>query len=228
MTRNNNSIYHTVEDEWLATYCAGGLSAAKRLVLNCQAAINPHLADRINTFESLGGVMLETAVGEQLSDNFMSRVFAGIESAEQTKPEALETDKALVEYLPESWVPSPLANFLKTANMSLNWKNMGFGISRIPLLREGREKLYLLKSKPGVKMPVHSHHGEEWALILQGGYHVDGEGYSRGDVHREDENCTHRPIVDDHGEACITLVASEGGLKFSNPVLGLLKPILGI
>ena len=103
---------------------------------------------------------------------------------------------------------------------------MGFGIARIPLMEENGEKLYLLKSRPGMKMPKHSHHGEEWALILQGGYHAEGQGYIRGDLHREDESCTHRPIVDDDGEACITLVASEGGLKFSNPVIGLLKPIL--
>lgn len=104
----------------------------------------------------------------------------------------------------------------------------GFWYGALALMADGRETLYLLKAKPGMKMPKHSHHGEEWALILQGGYHIGAEGYVRGDLHREDGDCTHQPIVDDHGEACITLVASEGGLKFSNPFMNLLKPVLKI
>src|SRR5690606_35882118 len=53
-------------------------------------------------------------------------------------------------------------------------------------------------------------------------------GYVRGDLHREDETCLHTPIIDDDKEACITLVAIEGGLKFSNPAMRLLKPVIGI
>ena len=228
MTNKSKSIYHTVEDEWLASYCAGGLSAAKRFVLKCQAAINPHLTERLNTLDTVGGVLLESAKGETLSDNFMSRVFAEIETSEQPESRATNSNNSETQNQFDAWTPQPLVDFLNRANKPLKWKNMGFGVARIPLLQDGPEKLYLLKSRPGLKMPLHSHHGQEWALILQGGYHVNDEGYVRGDVHREDESCTHQPIVDDDGEACITLVASEGGLKFSNPALGLLKPILGL
>ncbi|MEO1136951.1 MAG: transcriptional regulator, partial [Pseudomonadota bacterium] len=65
-------------------------------------------------------------------------------------------------------------------------------------------------------------------LILQGGYHVGSKGYVRGDLHGEDESCSHQPIIDDHGEACISLVADEGRLKFSNPFYRLLQPLIGI
>ncbi len=112
--------------------------------------------------------------------------------------------------------------------ISLRWKKLGFGVSRATIANDNGEEIYLLKAKPGLKIPDHTHQGEKWALILQGGYHVRDTGYGPGDLHRENENCTHNPIVDDHGEACITLVALEGELKFSNPFMRMLKPLLGI
>ncbi len=228
MTTMRKAQYSTVEDEWLASYCGGGLSAAKRLVLDCQAAINPQMTRRLKTFETLGGVLLESSQGERLSENFMDGLFSKIDAPHKTALNAATSGAVNVRGHVDGWAPSPLLELLKKINQPLKWKHMGFGVSRMPIFKDGGEKLYLLKAKPGMKMPKHTHHGEEWALILQGGYHVEDQGYIRGDVHREDENCTHTPIIDDDGEDCITLVASEGGLKFSNPVLGLLKPVLGL
>lgn len=221
------SNYHTVEEEWLVSYCAGGLSPAKRMLLDCQAALNAAFASRVGDIETVGGVLLETAKGEALSDDFMSGLWTKIDDA-SAEPKKQKMTKESDQAVSDNWIPSPLNALMTQAQKSMNWKNMGFGMARIPILDDGHEKLYLLKSKPGMKMPEHSHHGEEWALILQGGYHVGDQGFAYGDLHREDENCTHQPIIDDHGEACITLVASEGGIKFSNPALRLLKPVFGI
>lgn len=225
MTKPVNTL-HTVEDEWLASYCAGSLSPAKDLIVACQAAINPAIAEKINQIGSVGGVLLETAKSEALSDDFMLSLFQQIDGE---SPVVSPTSK-VQNSVPDnwSWLPKPLTDFLTRTTKSIKWKKLGFGMERLTLMKQGRETLYLLKSRPGTKMPMHSHHGEEWALILQGGYRVGEQDFVRGDLHREDETCTHRPIVDDHGEACITLVASEGGVKFTNPLLSLFKPIFGI
>jgi len=229
MMNKGEHVYHTVEEEWLSAYSAGGLSFAKHFVLNCQAAINPKLSPRLETMDTIGGVLLESANGETLSDGFMSRVFDKIENLDVKPIEEIATSQAQdTPNLYERWMPAPLANFLNNEHQPLKWKNMGFGVARMPLFQQGKEKLYLLKARPGIKMPLHTHHGQEWTLILHGGYHVGNEEYIRGDLHREDESCTHRPLVDDHGEECITLVASEGGVKFTNPVMNLLKPVLGV
>ncbi len=219
--------YHTVQDEWLAAYSAGQLSDAKRLLLDCQAAINPKLGSRLNKIDMVGGALLETAKGEAMSDNFMSGVFNKIDRLDAAAQTYTKVDKKS-KNIAEDWVPAPLNEFLGRAGIPLKWKKMGFGMERLPIYQDGNEKLYLLKSRSGLKMPHHSHYGDEWALILQGGYKVGDQGYVRGDLHAEDESCRHGPVVDDHGEACITLVASIGGLKFTNPALRLLKPILGV
>lgn len=120
--------YHTVEDDWLASYASGGLSAAKRFVIACQAAINPTLSGRLDNMDMIGGALLESAHGEAVSDNFLSNIFERIDM-----PEAVESAPAdVTRGDTESWVPAPLSNFLAQAGQSLTWKNMGFGMARLP------------------------------------------------------------------------------------------------
>ena len=56
---------------------------------------------------------------------------------------------------------------------------------------------------------------------------VDTDVATTGDLHREDETCTHQPIVDD-GEECICLVAIEGKPKIKQTLLKALQPLLGV
>jgi len=215
---------HSVDEEWLASYAAGSLSRAKRLLISCQASMKPELASRLSAMDAVGGAILESAQGEAVSDGFMDKLLGSINHLP-----CLANDEA--EAAPvtrKTWKPSPLDDFLTRNDISLKWKKLGFGVSRATIANDNGEEIYLLKAKPGLKIPDHTHQGEEWALILQGGYHVGETGYGPGDLHREDENCMHSPIVDDDGEACITLVAQEGSLKFSSPLMRMLKPLLGI
>lgn len=225
MTSKSLASFKTVDEEWLAAYAAGGLSHAKSLLLACQAAIEPRLASFLGELDQIGGAFLETANGEKLSDGFMKNVMTALD-----KPVAAKAGASAPASKTEndSWAPSPLLDFLERAGLPLKWKNAGPGVQRAPLSNEDGEMLYLLKAQPGLKVPMHSHRGEEWTLLLQGGYHVDDNGYVRGDLHREDEHCTHQPIIDDDGEACISLVAVEGRLKFSDPIVKILQPIIGI
>ena len=228
MISETKSSFHSVGEEWLASYCAAGLSRAKRLLIACQAAMKPELSARLDTMDNVGGLLLESAPSEAVSDDFfagvMDRIDAEPESAtEQTR----DVDEPSPVHRPD-WMPLPLADFIERNKINLRWKKRGFGIEQARLLSDDGEELYLLKARPGMKIPEHSHNGEEWALILQGGYHVGPEGYVVGDLHQEDEETTHSPVVDNDEHACITLVAVEGKLKFSHPVMRLLKPVIGI
>ncbi|MEZ5893418.1 MAG: ChrR family anti-sigma-E factor [Parvularculaceae bacterium] len=218
--RNRNFL--TVDDEWLASYAAGGLTSFKRLAIDCQAAIEPGLEPRLAAFDAIGGAFLEASQGEALSGDFMERMFGALGAQETARVE--EPDDAAKS---DDWMPAPLRRFLASSDITLNWRKAGPGIERAALCEEGGERLYLLRAKPGLKLPVHTHRGEEWTLILQGGYHVGEEGYGAGDLHREDESCLHQPVIDDDG-VCISLVVDEGKLKFRHPLLKLLQPLIGI
>ena len=58
MSESGLSALHTVDDEWLASYAAGALSAPKRVVIACQAAMEPRLAARLLKLDHVGGVFL--------------------------------------------------------------------------------------------------------------------------------------------------------------------------
>jgi putative transcriptional regulator len=227
MSDMRKPMFHTVKEEWLAAYAAGALSPAKQLVLACQAAIQPALAGRLSQLDAIGGEFLEAAKGEPLSEGFSARLDAAIDDADIARPAADHLHDGASEPGP-SWAPSALRDFLQRRGLAVNWRNAGPGVQRARLFDSGGERLYLLKARPGLKMPMHSHKGEEWTLVLQGGYHAGDDGFGRGDLHQEDQSCTHQPIIDDDGEDCISLVADEGRLKFSDPLLKLIQPLIGI
>lgn len=225
MTNQRKQPFHTVDSEWLAAYSAGSLPDAKRLLIGCQIALQPQLASQVESIDQIGGAFIETAKGEGLSDGFDLKLAAAIDRAERKVGKRTAAVKSEPD---ESWMPAPLKEFLDQSEITLKWRKGGPGVERAPLFEADGERLYLLKAQPGLEMPSHSHSGNEWTLILQGGYHVGDQAYVRGDLHSEDETCSHQPVIDDHGEPCISLVADEGKLIFSHPVARLLQPFIGI
>lgn len=232
MSTEHLSSFHTVDSEWLASYSAGGLSPVKRLLIECQNAIQPALGERLDRLDEVGGVFLETAKGEGLSLDFAERLSKALDHASAHQGEAQDAlntnNERAANGHDDEWMPAPLRQFLEQSDIKLNWRKGGPGVEKAALIDQDGERLYLLKARPGLKMPMHSHTGEEWTLVLQGGYHAGDAGYIRGDLHREDEDCTHQPIIDDHGRNCISLVADEGKLRFRDPIMKILQPLIGI
>lgn len=228
MSSRNILPRHTASEEWLVSYSSGALSEPKRLVIECQSAIEPSIRAKLNVLDDLGGAFIESAQGEKLSSDFLHRLSAALPSDAQSKSAQNPDERSSRESLQSTWIPRPLQNFLDNSEINLKWKKSGHGVERAFLGQHENERLYLLKAKPGLKLPTHSHSGQEWTLILQGGYHVNGQGFTRGDLHCEDETCMHQPIIDNDGEDCISLVVDEGALIFDNPILNLLQPIVKI
>jgi len=216
MTHQSSQNIHSTDEEVMAAHASGALPIGQHLVLSCQADLQPDIARKLATYDAIGGAVIETAKSEDLSDAFIGRLMDALgdesESAVPTKREA------------PAWMPAALAEYLDRADIELKWRSVGPGVQHAPIVTsKSGERIYLLRAAPGTKMPVHSHSGEEWTLILQGGYHVGDAGYVRGDLHCEDEACEHQPIIDDDGEACISLVADQGRLRFRNPLLKLFQ-----
>lgn len=222
MSNASEHPFVTVGQEWLALYAAGSLSPAKHLIIDCQAAIDPRLRETLHKFDHIGGAFLESAKSEPLTEEFWTRLSNSLDDADASHSEFTEHDAD------EPWMPAPLRRFLDASQITVDWKKSGPGVERARLMETENERLYLLKARPGLKMPLHSHRGQEWTLILQGGYHVGDKGFARGDLHGEDETCMHQPIIDDDGEECVSLVVDDGKLVFANPMLKILQPFIGI
>lgn len=229
MSNITHPIAHTVTDEWLAAASAGTLSVAKSLVVACQAEVQPEISTQLSHMDDVGGALLESVHGEAVSDDFFDSLQQAVDAASNDNAHADQESVIIARNEHPLWMPDALIDFLERSGITLTWRGAGPGVKRAFLHESATgERLYLLSAKPGLKMPEHAHTGEEWTLVLQGGYHVGETGYARGDLHQEDENCQHQPIIDDHGENCISLVMDEGAVRFSNPILRLLQPFIGI
>jgi putative transcriptional regulator len=219
------SLPITVDDDWLALQSAGTLPPFKQLLLNCQADLKPSVQDAFVVSDHIGGALLETAPAADISADFMERLSARLNAPEA--PIRVKPSEASDANTPE-WMPAPLADYMRRSGQRLKWRNVGVGVQQARLGRSSRgERLYLLRARPGLPVPRHTHSGQEWTLVLSGGYKVGAQQYVAGDLHQEDESCMHDLRIDDDG-ACISLITDEGKLKFANPLLNLLQPFLGI
>ena len=110
----------------------------------------------------------------------------------------------------------------------MKWRRVGAGVQKARLGRTpAGHRLYLLRAHAGVPIPKHTHKGQEWTLLLSGGYKTGQQQYVAGDLHQEDETAMHDLRIDADGP-CISLITDEGKLRFDSPFLNLLQPFLGL
>lgn len=216
----------TVDEAWLAMLSAGTLSPHQQLLLECQAEMRPELQGLLSAGDHIAGALLETAKGAPLSDGFMASLEKRLAPSPAEAPDSRDAGEPAAPR--PDWMPAALESYIRRSRTQLKWRNAGLGVQQARLSRtaDGR-RLYLLKALPGTPLPRHSHRGQEWTLLLAGGYKSGPDQYVAGDLHQEDEACTHDLRIDNDGP-CIALIADEGRLRFPNPLLRLLQPFVGL
>lgn len=211
-------------EDIITEYSAGKLSPAKHLMVACQSEISEQVADRVAFQENIAASMIEDGASEALSPLFMGNVLAALP--------AQDKDVSYPRREPsQGMAPKSLRHMLGHGLKDMKWKSLVPGVAVHDILgnrhtKDG-DRLYLLKAKGGMKMPEHSHHGEEWTLILSGSYRTGEKQFSRGDLHIEDETETHAPHIDE-GEDCICLVMTQGPLKMQGWLPKVVQSVVGI
>jgi len=127
--------------------------------------------------------------------------------------------------------PRTLRNILGHGLKDMKWKSLVPGVAVHDVLGNRRyeesDRIYLLKAKGGMQMPLHGHKGEEWSLVLTGSYTVGDQTYERGDLHIEDESEIHAPHINE-GEDCICLIMTEGPLVMQGFLPKVVQKVVGI
>ncbi|WP_051279560.1 ChrR family anti-sigma-E factor [Hellea balneolensis] len=213
-----------LSDDVITDYAIGALSPAKHVMLACQSEISQAVSERVAFQEDLAASMLEDGSSQSLSPLFMGNVLANLPPQERSD---LNTSSD-----PENGLaPKSLRHMLGHGLQDMNWKSLVPGVAVHDIMGDRKTKdgdrLYLLKAKGGMKMPEHSHNGEEWTLILTGSYTVGEQLFTRGDMHIEDESETHSPHIDE-GEDCICLVMTQGPLKMQGWLPKVVQRVVGI
>lgn len=196
---------HPLSDDLLSRHASGQAQAPVSLVVRSHCALVQASARRLADLEALGGAGLEALEGVPMAAGGLDALMARLdEPHEEPEPPGLP------DFLQGLGIPEPMIAYLANAP---KWRTVlpGF-IHQIPLaLSWGTTPVTLVRMRPGVVVPLHSHSGVELNLVLQGGFDDASEEYLPGDVAVKDPSDIHKLNIHDDGD-CIVLVVRDGPL----------------
>jgi putative transcriptional regulator len=206
------TIAHHLNDELLLRYATGQTDEGVSLIVATHLALCPQCRRGVTDAEAVGGAMLEDEKSVPLDSDALRSVLSRLDTAPAAKPQA-ECGTFVA--------PEPLRSYIGGDLDKVKWTDLFGGMYFKPLFKRGKSRVYLIRSKAGSGTGWHTHSGEELTLCLTGGYTDETGQYARGDLQITTPEVLHRPVADE-GEDCIVLAVSEGRLKFSNFVVGVI------
>ncbi|AKH69149.1 anti-ECFsigma factor, ChrR [Spongiibacter sp. IMCC21906] len=216
-------IEHHPSEDTLASYSAGALPAALALVVGCHLEFCSSCRRDLAGLEHLGGELMTALPPKALSTAARDRMLDLLdEQVDMEVSTVTSTEKAKA-----SSMPALLSKLTGSANLeSMPWKVAAPGIRQI-VLKTGEGNARLLRISAGMRMPVHSHRGNELTMILQGGYSDALGQFNAGDVADLDGSVEHQPIADDDQD-CICLAGMDAPLIFKGWIAKLMQPFVGM
>jgi len=217
------------QSEAVTHYAVGNLSPAKYALMACAIELNPSLA-RSAAFETDIAASLMTEIRPvPLSPFLIGETLAKLPYYDTPKRPANDDAHHKLE---SRLAPKPLRDLMQGGGLrDIKWKSLVPGLAVHDVLGDRKrtigDRMYLLRAKGGMRLPHHSHHGQEWTLILKGSYTADDNRYTRGDFHIADESTDHAPHIDE-GEDCICLVVTQGHLHMKSWLPRLVQKVVGI
>jgi putative transcriptional regulator len=204
------AVWH-LNDELLAAYATGSTSEGMSLLTAAHLTYCPACRAEVEAIENLSGAVLaEFAVSEPAPD--LASVLHAIDASNEAEPAS-----ASVAADPGSPLPLPVRERLGRPMEDLRWRFLMPGMSECRIEGFDGEEVRLLRARPGVRIPGHTHSGDEATLILTGEMRDGDRVFRRGDLALADHHDDHRPeIVGD--EVCVCLVVLSGRMRFTGPL----------
>lgn len=212
------AVFHP-SAEYLVDYAAGNSSEALGLLVATHLALCPGCRAAVGRLEALGGALIDGMTPSATHGRSLGGALAQLDRAVQEQ--AVPRRSRAAGRAP--MLPRPLRDYLGAAGDELPWRGLFPGIKRIalPALSGGTAELLMIGA--GRAIPRHTHRGDEFNLVLAGGFCDGADHYGRGDVAVADFQVNHRPVADSDGP-CICFAVSEAPPRFT----GLLGQVLNL
>jgi putative transcriptional regulator len=208
---------HPAPEELLLDYAAGALPQGPALAVALHVALDPAARRMVERLGALGGALMEGEPPGAFDEAALQRTLARLEGVAVEPPPA--------PYVPRpgfEWAPAPLARHLEGDR---RWKRVFGGFEELRLSLPGEHRVSLLRLEPGRGLPIHRHVGEEFTVVLQGGYTDSTGNYGVGDFAVGPGPEQHKPIADP-GEPCIALIVVEKPIVLTGAFGRLLNPLV--
>ena len=167
--------------------------------------------------DALGGAFLEMETPAPMNADSFERVMREIDELEvqlSAKMRVRAARKAAKHADEVAGLPEPLRSAAIEALEKGSWEFAGFGMLSLDVMNEGGVRARLMRIEPGNGVPMHSHSGREFTLVLQGAFEDGRNRYGRGDLCEAGPDDTHRPKALP-GEICFALAVTEAPMAFN-------------
>jgi putative transcriptional regulator len=209
---------HPAPEELLLDYATGNLSEGPALAVALQVALDPASRRTVDALTAMGGALLENEDASGFDAAALDKVMAELGSTPvEHKPTPVQSRPGF------EWAPAPLLRYL---GPNAAWKKKFGGFEEITIgLHGDSHRVSLLRLDPGKGLPVHRHVGNEYTIVLQGGYTDNTGNYGVGDFAVGPGPQQHEPIADP-GPPCIALIVVEKPIVLTGVWGRLLNPFL--
>lgn len=206
---------HHLPDEVLLDYASGAADEGVSLLVATHLTLCPICRDRAAELDALGGELVENLPPADLSDDAFAKLLARLDEP-GSEPAAAEPARE-EQATDDATLPRVLQRYVGAAAQDIPWQPLGLGVDHVDLSVEGGSRAMLLRVPEGRAVPQHTHEGNEYVLVLQGGFSDAHGHFVRGDVEASDDSVDHRPVAD-VGEDCICLAVTDAPLKLTSLV----------
>ena len=123
-------------------------------------------------------------------------------------------------------MPHVLAKLLPGGLNAVTWKRATASLSTALLpVGDDNTQVALIRMKAGGRINEHDHDGDEFTVILKGGFSDDRGSYHAGDFVTCTRDDRHQPVAHQN-EECICLAAQAAPIKFTGWKGLLLNPLV--
>ena len=182
-----------VKNQLIFDYASGSLGFSKSVFASTYLYLNSKASNINSTFEAM--------LGDDLLNNDNIPV-TKLKYTDCLKNEKNDTNENYTDVSPISKLVGPLNQ--------IKWKQVYKGFKEFNPKVSDENELKLIKMDPGASVPLHSHGGQEYILVLSGSFCDEYGNYNKGDMQINDQKIKHTPIAcKDEGCICLTITEKE-------------------
>jgi putative transcriptional regulator len=204
---------HHPDEDVLLSYGVGTLGPGAALTVEVHAERCPECARTLRFLETVAGALMQTVDAEPVAPGAIETALARLKHAADTQTRSGDA-------------PSDLPAALHGRVIGRWWWIApGLKAARLRGASGRGECLYLLRARPGARIPRHGHLGTERFSVLQGTVLVDGEAYDARDYGETGAGQSHAMTIGRNGQ-CLCLFSTDGDLVFEGAArwwIGLLR-----
>ena len=184
------------KNELIFGYSSGSLGEAKSLFTSMYLYLNTIAAKKASIFDNM------------LAQNFSELEGIGLKKLKFT--DCIKTNKSNKQVVNSS--NNPLSRLIGDLN-SIDWKTVYKGFKEFKIPVNDNDSVKLIKMDPGTSVPLHSHNGKEYILVLDGSFSDEYGDYNKGDMQINDQQIKHNPTAC-NSRGCVCLSITENDVVF--------------